>query len=219
MGHSVNQRELAEVFGVSHQTMANWTREGMPVLTRGENGQENQYDTATVIEWYAARAVSKTGTESPRDRLARLQGDDLVTKQAKERGSLVPAEQIEPVWDSRVMTAAAYLLGQHSRLASILEAAPGTEAKREILKTSFAEFLTRLGTDGPAMQTRVEELLAQLAGNTAANFLRTLTEPAPYSLDNDNENAHDDSSNAGTNSGISVAPPRPAEEDPAVGMG
>lgn len=217
MSKVVNQRELAEVFGVSHQTMANWQREGMPVLKQGENGQENQYATAAVIEWYAARTVQKTGVETQRDRLTRLQGDDLELKLSQQRGELVPAEQIEPVWHSRCLAAAAYLLGQHSRLASILESTPGVEAKREIIKTTFAEFLTKLGHDGAAMQDRVEALLAQLSTERADEFMRTLTGPAAPPAEPSTEN--DDPSNASANSQVGVDPARPAGTDPAVGMG
>ena len=97
-GRIVNQRELAEVFGVSHQTMARWTDEGMPALTRGERGQENQYDTAAVIEWYAARAVAKGDREDQKERLSRLQGDKIEMELAEARGELIPAAQVEPAW-------------------------------------------------------------------------------------------------------------------------
>jgi phage terminase Nu1 subunit (DNA packaging protein) len=211
MGKKVNQGELAEVFGVTDVTLWDWQKQGLPILEQGERGQSNTYDTRDVIDWFTKRALEKASApESQRDRLARLQGDDLELKLAQSRGELVPAHEVEPAWDSRVLAAAAFLTGQHSRLAAILDTTPGVEAKRDIIKSIFAEFLTRLGVDGEAMQERAEALLAIKAGDDAAALLRTFTDaPIP----------RPDAPDAEAPSQPVVVPVRPGEASPPVGLG
>jgi hypothetical protein len=88
------------------------------------------------------------------------------------RGTLVPAADVKPLWENRVLTAAAFMAGRHSRLAAMIEAAPGIEAKRALLKIEDASFLTKLGVDGERMQAEVEALLATLPHAEASAFLR-----------------------------------------------
>ena len=53
----------------------------------------------------AAREVKKVQFESPRDRLFRLQADELELNAAERRGSLVRADSIEPRLRSAVVAA------------------------------------------------------------------------------------------------------------------
>lgn len=92
----VNARELAESFDVSHTTIWEWAKEGMPVRTETENGKANEYDLAACIAWYARRAVSKAGAESAKDRLARLQGDKVERELRLMERELIEVKDIEP---------------------------------------------------------------------------------------------------------------------------
>ncbi|MBL8518200.1 MAG: terminase small subunit [Betaproteobacteria bacterium] len=213
MGKKVNQTELAEILGVTDVTLWEWQKDGMPIEQRGERGQANVYDTTACIDWRIERELAKRGKETQRDRLTRLQADALERENAIKAATLVPAEEIEPVWRGRVFAAAAFLLGQRSRLAGLLEAAPGIEAKRTLLEREFTEFLTRLGVDGAAMQAEVDDLLAKLFEADAANLL------ARFNLkERDTEN-HDDQSNAAGPVGPGLGGVRPDPADPAVGVG
>lgn len=149
----VNQRELAEILGKTQQTLWDWQKTGMPVLRHGENGTENQYDTAAVIAWWIQREMQKNGNESAKDRLARLQADKVELELQEMRGQLLPADLVAPAWTSRVVSARAYLLAERDRLAHLLEATPGFDAKRDLLAQTFDEFLRKLagdaGSDGP----------------------------------------------------------------------
>lgn len=186
MGRQVNQGELAEVLGVTTETIRLWQQEAtpLPLVRRGEIGEENLYDTATVIAWLVARAENKLrGGEAPKDRLARLQADRVELELAKDRGELVPAGEVAPLWRSRVLAAAAFMAGRHSRLAAVLEATSGIEEKRQLLKEEDAAFLTKLGVDGPRMQAEVDALLDRLSSDEARAFLRRIAgehdEPGP----------------------------------------
>ena len=175
MGKIVNQTELAEIFGVSDVTIWDWQSRGLPILKQGARGEANQYDTTAVIEWRIQAARAESGkTETQRDREARLRGDMIEIDLAKERKVLVSANDVEPIWTGFVMSAAAFLSGQHSRLASILEAAPGVDKKREILRGVFADFLTKLGVDGAEMYRQLQELLNKVPKADADDFLRRI---------------------------------------------
>lgn len=176
MGKAVNQTELAEIIGVSDVTLWEWQKEGMPVQEQGVRGTANQYDTKEVIDWCIQRELKRAGKgETQRDREARLRGDLLEIELAQQRGTMVPSDQVKPIWESRVLVAAAFQMSRASRLAAVLEAAPGIEKKREILKAQDAEFLTKLGVDGEAMQVAVEELLMKVSESEAQEFLQRIS--------------------------------------------
>lgn len=218
MGRVVNKAELEKILGVSHTTLTEWQEQGMPIRTRGARGEENEYDCPTVIAWMVDREVNKRSRETQRDRLTRLQADAQELDLAERKRELVLASEIEPTWKHRVLSAAAYLAGQPSRLAGILEATPGVESKRKVLREQFAQFLTRLGMDGERMQDEVEGLLGRVSEAEAAAFLKRIS---TY----DNFVAEPDAASPGGAPGAArtdeqgVAPVRPAEEDPPVGMG
>jgi len=164
--------------------------------------------------------VKRAMRETQRDRLTRLQADRLEQEIATNNRELIPAGEIEPTWKHRVMSAAAFLAGQHSRLAGILEATPGVEAKRTVLRTEFGAFLTRLGVDGERMQDEIERLLGQIADTEAADFLKRLTgqgaDPAAPMTRIPN---HDPTPDVAPSGEPGVGGVRPAAEGPALGVG
>jgi phage terminase Nu1 subunit (DNA packaging protein) len=207
VGRSVNQTELAEVFGVSDVTLWEWQKAGMPIVKVGERGTANEYDTEAVIKWYTAREVRKVSNETQRDRQARLTADMLELDLAERNRTLVPVEQIEPVWQARIFAAAAFLGSQPSRLAGMLEGAPGIEAKRDILRKEFNTFLMKLGVDGERMQEEVGRLLEKVSAQDAAELLARLTK------------GHDNQPDSSGSAAPGLAGARPETEDPAVGVG
>jgi hypothetical protein len=125
--------------------------------------------------WLVKRELAKAGKgEKPSEREARLRGDVLELDLQEKRKILVPFTEIEPVWQSRVLAAAAYMRSRASQLAGDLEAATGIEQKRAVLKKSDAIFLTNLGTDGARMQDEIEALLEKLAAGDAEAFLQRI---------------------------------------------
>jgi len=176
MGKIVNQVELAEILGKDPSTIWEWQEQGLPIKKQGVGRAGSEYDTAEVYAWLVKRELERAGRgEKPSEREARLRGDMLELEIAKERGSLVPADQVAPIWDGRVLAAGFALAARASRLAGLLEAASGIEAKRAILKQEDAEFLTHLGSNGPAIQASVDEVLERLVAEDAAALLRRLS--------------------------------------------
>jgi phage terminase Nu1 subunit (DNA packaging protein) len=206
MGKTVNQTELALLHDVSDVTIWEWQKAGMPVLERGERGAANRYDVGATIRWRVAREADKSASKTVKDRrdLVALEREEI--ELAKQKDLLVPVEQIEPVWKTRVLSAAALMLGRHSRLAGLLEATPGVEAKRQLLKLEDAAFLTKLGVNGERIQAEIEELLAKVSHGEADAFMKRIA-------------AYDNQPDSAGPADPGVDDVRPPEEDPPLGMG
>jgi hypothetical protein len=127
-----------------------------------------------VIAWWIEREVRKSSGGSQKDRLARLQGDRIELDLARDRGILIPSDEVKPLWESRVLAAAAFQASRASRLAGILEATPGMAAKRDVLKREDAEFLKKLGVEGERMQAELEKLLEKVSAVEAEAFLKRI---------------------------------------------
>jgi DNA-binding transcriptional MerR regulator len=205
MGKKVNQTELAEILGVTDVTIWEWQKQGLPIEAQTARGEANRYDTAAVINWRVAREIAKACTETQRDRLARLQADRIEIELEKERRTIVSTAEIEPTWTQRVLTAAAYMASRQSRLAGLLEATPGVEAKRNLLKQEDAGFLSRLGVDGERMQKDLEDVLTKISDAEAQAFLKRIS--------------GDDKQDSDSGAQSRVDEVRPGAEDPALGVG
>lgn len=152
MGKAVNKAELEEILGVSHQTLTDWQQEDPPLPIKeraAKRGQSHRYDTADVITWFVQRQTRELQVETPRDRLARLQSEEIELRLAEKRGVLVPVDQVEPLWLGMVGSARSYLRAEVNRLAQLLDHTAGVEAKRDLLSETFDEFLTKLSGHDP----------------------------------------------------------------------
>lgn len=136
----------------------------------------------------ADRAGGQEGAELVSARRG-IQLDNEIKKRvlAEKDRLLVPTAEVEPAWLGRVLAAAAFLSNAHSRLAGLLEAAPGIEGKREVLRIAFHQFLTPLGVNGERIQSEVKRLLASLPPEQAADFMRRIgadqsAPPAPPTM-------------------------------------
>ena len=137
------QENIAALFGVAPKTITEWQVLGFPVAVQGGPGIASEYDAPPCVQWLVDREVRKVRVETPKDRLARLQGDRLEQEMLKDARLLIPAEEVEPLWASAVLGAREYLLGEPARLASL---AIGMEkpALEAMLRESFEAFLARL---------------------------------------------------------------------------
>lgn len=139
----IGQEAIADVFGVAAKTIVEWQEAGFPIALRGSPGIPSEYETEACINWLVAREVRKVQTETPRDRLFRLQADQLELEQAERKGLLVRADTIEPRLRAAIVAAREYLLRRAPRLASLLEGCD--RLKREVmLRESDEAFLRKL---------------------------------------------------------------------------
>ncbi len=138
-------KALCEVFGCSHQAIAEWQQQGMPVLSRGGPNTPSVFQTVDVHAWLVDRAVAKaSGGESPRDRVFRLQGDALELEMAEKRGRLIPADAVEPLWSSAVVAAREMLLGERRRLAALLDGVNDRQQREALIGQVHEAYLRKL---------------------------------------------------------------------------
>ena len=143
------QEQIADVLGVAPKTIVEWQEQGFPVAKRGKRGVPSEYDTDVCIAWFVKRELDKLGTEVVRDRLTRLQADEVEMRILERRGQLIPVEQIEPAWIAMVTAARSYLRQEPDRLAHLLDAIEGIDAKRDLIAETFDDFLRKLSTFDP----------------------------------------------------------------------
>lgn len=137
------QEQIAAMFGVAPKTITEWQVLGFPVAVQGGPGVASEYEVPACIQWLITREVRKVQSESPKDRVLRLQGDKLEQEMLKDARLLIPADEVEPLWASAVLSAREFLVGEPPRLASL---AIGMEkgALEDLLRATFNDFLTRL---------------------------------------------------------------------------
>lgn len=152
MGRIVNQRELAELLGVSNNTLAAWRSEGMPCLaTADKKGQAAKYDTEQVFEWARARAANTGDPEGidakyEQARLTQAKADNEALDVAKKEGSLIEAAAVEIVWDRLLSNFRARLLSLPSALADELVALSDPRDIQAVLKTAIHQALEELAS-------------------------------------------------------------------------
>lgn len=137
------QEQIAALFGVAPKTITEWQVLGFPVAFQGGPGVPSEYDAPACVQWLVDREVRKVRSESPKDRLARLQGDRLEQEILKDAKLLIPAEEVEPLWASAVLNAREFLLGEPPRLASLVAGLEKPKVE-SLLRECFNDFLGRL---------------------------------------------------------------------------
>ena len=140
----VNQRQLAEVFGVSHQSIKTWMTLGLPVMVQADGNVGNQYDTAACIEWRVQQLLGRAEAEGARERRDRLEGDRLEMTIAKESGLVVDAPEIQQLFGSMVVAARAELLGSSAAIKSEADARYGIDFDERIVTDHHEQALARL---------------------------------------------------------------------------
>lgn len=135
--------EIAKVFGVTPKTIGEWQGEGFPVAIRGERAIPSEFETAECIKWLVAREVRKVRGDAPKDRLHRLQGDDLEMKLAIARGELVRVDEVEPAIKAAIVTARERIRRAPAGLAIQMEGLD-TAAREALIRDLFDDVLGKL---------------------------------------------------------------------------
>ncbi len=90
----VNMTQLAHAFNVSTNTVSKWVARGLPVLTKGENGQAYEFQLSECWAWYQGRQEEARRKKEEGDRAAQQMAmaflnDDAATE---DDGWLSPRE-------------------------------------------------------------------------------------------------------------------------------
>lgn len=144
------QEQIAALIGVAPKTITEWQVFGFPVAVQGGPGVPSEYDAPACIAWLVQRELSKIRSETPKDRLSRLQGDKIEQEMQRESGKLIPADEVEPMWESAVIAAREFLMGEPARIAS-LSIGLDKLAVEALLNTCFEAYLVKLSNWRAAM--------------------------------------------------------------------
>lgn len=140
----IGQERIADAFGVAPKTIVEWQEGGFPIAVRGGPGVPSEYELAPCITWLVDRERTKVQGESPRDRVFRLQGDNLELEMAEKRGLLIHVDQVEPKWRAACIAAREGLLRERRRLAALLDGVTDRRRREDIIGQSHEAFLRRL---------------------------------------------------------------------------
>lgn len=138
----VGQESIAAVFGVAPKTIVEWQEQGFPVARRGSPGVPSEYETEDCISWLVDREVKKVRSESPKDRLARVQADRIERENLVDQKLLIRADQLEPKLKAAYVVARENFLDARHRLARELPS--DVRGREEMLNAEFEAFLHRL---------------------------------------------------------------------------
>jgi hypothetical protein len=144
------QEQIAALIGVAPKTITEWQVLGFPVAVQGGPGVPSEYESAACIAWLVQRELSKVRSETPKDRLSRLQGDKIEQEMQRESGKLIPADEVEPMWESAVIAAREFMMGEPARIAS-LSIGLDKLAVESLLNTCFETYLVKLSNWRAAM--------------------------------------------------------------------
>ena len=67
-----NKRQLAEIFGISEETITQWVKAGCPVELQRRGAAGNVYETSKVLAWPVGRSDAVSGALDPAQERARL---------------------------------------------------------------------------------------------------------------------------------------------------
>lgn len=100
----LTQGQIAAAFGLAPSTISRW-----PLQPVERRGREVYYDLAEAIR-YRIGELGRLDLQQERARLARVQSERQELQLARERGELLPADDVERVWSLYIATARARML-------------------------------------------------------------------------------------------------------------
>ena len=89
----VDRLQLAELLGVHPDTVSDYTRAGMPVVTRGGAGRRSAYDAVECLGWWRSQQ-GKNAKEAAQTRLYETQTQLNEMKLKVQEGELLPREDV-----------------------------------------------------------------------------------------------------------------------------
>jgi len=145
--------EVADLFGVTIQTVSNWVRRGCPYLKKGDKHTPWDFDLLEVNEWL--ERYRKAPIEKPGQRKGDLEAAQLRLTEAKAakaeqelevlEGSLLEREQVVKTWTKVFSSIRARLLALPSRLTPIIFGKTASEIQ-PILEREIHDVLSELST-------------------------------------------------------------------------
>jgi phage terminase Nu1 subunit (DNA packaging protein) len=147
-----NRAEAAEWFGVSQNTIHSWITRGCPYLVRGERGTPWVLDLLAIAQWKygaadGANPEADPETFDPKTRLDWYKGEAERLSVAKQKGDLLPRDEVAAAWVERVQILRGRLMALPSRVAPIVASAPDMRAIEQAIRSEIIDVLTELADE------------------------------------------------------------------------
>lgn len=146
-GRAVNREELAEVFGVSLNTVSSWIRAGCPFEQRGRQGKPWRFNTRDVSEWLRDQARLEAEGDGPLDEFElKMRKLAAETSQAEldlatARRQVAPIEEFERARALENATVRANVMNVPSRVVSQLIGETDEGRFKEVLSVELVQAL------------------------------------------------------------------------------
>ena len=146
-GKAVNREELAEVFGVSLNTVSTWVRNGCPYEQRGRQGKPWKFNTRDVSEWLRDQAREEATSDAPLDEFElKLRKLAAETSQAEldlavARKQVAPIEEFERARALENAEVRAGVMNVPSRVVSQLIGETDEGRFKEVLRAELIQAL------------------------------------------------------------------------------
>ena len=151
-GLESNRIKVAEIFGVSVETVTAWVRRGCPCLQQGAKGREWKFNTADVFGWHVAQmSLTADGDAAPNfndDRARKMAADADLAEIERDlaRGRVIQTE-----------TVVGLVRREYATVRTRLSALPGAIAP-QLDPERAAEFL-------PVIAEAVDDVLKELSAD------------------------------------------------------
>jgi phage terminase Nu1 subunit (DNA packaging protein) len=156
MGRLLNQRELAEDFGVSVQTIQKWQeKEDFPKYSKkGENGKANTYDITAIINWKIKQSKKESVSEYQieRTRLAKTQADKNEYEIELLRKNIVRYEDINLIFKSIAIHFRSSLSSFTTKLVPQLEQCQNNSERSAIIQKEVDNILNYVSHNPPEIK-------------------------------------------------------------------
>lgn len=146
-GREVNREELAEIFGVSLNTVSSWVRNGCPFEEKGRQGKPWKFNTRDVAEWNREQAQIEATGEGPMDemelKLRKLAAEAALNELelAKQRKLVAPIDEFERARAMENATLRTNIMNVPSRVVSQLIGETSEARFKEVLAAELIQAL------------------------------------------------------------------------------
>lgn len=158
----VNKAVLSDIIGKSERTLSTWQKNGMPIKFDGTRGEQNQYETADVINWIVDREIATRvqqhggdnenfyDYELERGRLTHHQANKTALEEQRLAGELIDQDFHEEIISDMAATIRANALAIPTKGAHLFLNLSELEEIQAHLKTLIYDLLEELTTYDPS---------------------------------------------------------------------
>lgn len=151
-----SKQETVEFFGVTPMTFNTWLKRGCPFIQEGKGGGSTGwvFDLLDVAKWRFLGRVTDTGEVnpdlmSPRERLDYYKGSREQMLMERDRGVLLPADQVEAAWSDHITVAKGRLLSLPSRVSGELLSLKTQRDIEKVIRNAVITILEELSGGTP----------------------------------------------------------------------